>query len=645
MTTNRSAISVWRAAWVAAYVLLGCGAKNSEFEHDSDTVKEELSAAASPADARVGDSEFPQPSPPLISIARIPVGATQRSAGIRGANVAVGTQGASTTTVAAATASPAAAQQGVTACTTETENSSGGPVMANQRPSLLFWGVWDAGTSSDYTSSVQTLSGTSAFYNRMAEYGIGNGSFGQRLPDYSAGNTGYQSECALVGQLVQSIGAAGIVPDSNDVFVMILASNSHSQWDHTHNARGHHASTATSFFGSACRSSGGCSYTTQGSLADTCTDTGTGITYPLTVNGTLYDIRYAVVDTGSTTVVTVSHELAEAATDPDHTTYTNEIGDMCEGKTSYVRGILTQRIWSESACRCVGVRDLNSTVLASGSVAGGASSLPTVYDPSLNRFYVDSDQFYYPVGSSSLDTPFVFDHDGDGRPDYSVVRSSGTVITSRQSSPPYTIHNYTFGAPGDVIVPGDYDGDGKSDLAGWTPSTGNWTVVASSTGVTTTTQWGAPTDIPIPGDYDGDGITDMAVLRPSEQKQYILLSGMPGYWTWATWGAYASGDIPTPADYNGDGLTDFAFWRPSTATFYVWYENTSVSWSMSWGAAYALPVVRDYDGDWLADLATVQQSGDDFWSIFYSSDGSTQFTDYGSLTQPPVQQFTAYGGF
>ena len=56
-------------------------------------------------------------------------------------------------------------------------------------------------------------------------------------------------------------------------------------------------------------------------------------------------------------------------------------------------------------------------------------------------------------------------------------------------------------------------------------------------------------------------------------------------------------------------------------------------------------LMRDYDGDWLADLATVQEAGDNFWSIFFSSDGSTEFTDYGSLTQPPVQQFTASGGF
>jgi hypothetical protein len=38
------------------------------------------------------------------------------------------------------------------------------------------------------------------------------------------------------------------------------------------------------------------------------------------------------------------------------------------------------------------------------------------------------------------------------------------------------------------------------------------------------TQWGAATDIPVPGDYDGDGRTDLAVWRASSGTWYILKS-------------------------------------------------------------------------------------------------------------------------
>jgi hypothetical protein len=55
--------------------------------------------------------------------------------------------------------------------------------------------------------------------------------------------------------------------------------------------------------------------------------------------------------------------------------------------------------------------------------------------------------------------------------------------------------------------------------------------------------FGANGDMPVPGDYNGDGNTDIAVLRPMEGNWCI-----PGYpiIAWA-----ASKDIPVAADYNG----------------------------------------------------------------------------------------------
>lgn len=46
----------------------------------------------------------------------------------------------------------------------------------------------------------------------------------------------------------------------------------------------------------------------------------------------------------------------------------------------------------------------------------------------------------------------------------------------------------------------------------------------STDGGITTLQWGLSGDKPVPGDYDGDGITDIAVWRPSEGNWYILQS-------------------------------------------------------------------------------------------------------------------------
>jgi hypothetical protein len=89
-------------------------------------------------------------------------------------------------------------------------------------------------------------------------------------------------------------------------------------------------------------------------------------------------------------------------------------------------------------------------------------------------------------------------------------------------------------------VPGDYDGDGRSDFAVWRRATGVWFVIGSAEGSAFTREWGSADapylDIPVPDDYDADGITDLAVWRRSTGTWYAIGSSDGGTIS-RNWGA------------------------------------------------------------------------------------------------------------
>ena len=101
----------------------------------------------------------------------------------------------------------------------------------------------------------------------------------------------------------------------------------------------------------------------------------------------------------------------------------------------------------------------------------------------------------------------------------------------------------------DEPVPADYDGDGLTDPAVWRASTGTWYWLQSgdehlyrSAGQR---QWGVEAlgDRPVPGDWDGDGRSDLAVWRRSTGVWYLLMSttGYSDYFT-LQWGQDSTGD-------------------------------------------------------------------------------------------------------
>jgi hypothetical protein len=212
------------------------------------------------------------------------------------------------------------------------------------------------------------------------------------------------------------------------------------------------------------------------------------------------------------------------------------------------------------------------------------------------------------------------DYDGDGRTDTAVFRNGFWYILNSSNG---NLVAYQFGASGDVPVVGDYDGDGRSDLAVFRPSTGIWYTLNLVNNAFNATNWGAPGDKPVGGDYDADGRTDFAVFRPSNGTWYILRS-TNGQLFALPFGT--SGDRPAPGDYDGDGRTDAAVFRPSNGTWYL-QRSTAGFAGVAFGVNGDQPAPADYDGDCQTDIAVFRNGN---WYILNSSDGSFRTTLFGA---------------
>jgi spore coat protein A, manganese oxidase len=103
--------------------------------------------------------------------------------------------------------------------------------------------------------------------------------------------------------------------------------------------------------------------------------------------------------------------------------------------------------------------------------------------------------------------------------------------------------------------------------------------------------WGSPADgdVPVPGDYDGDRKTDLCVFRPANGTWFIRESSTSGLTSQVfAWGT--SSDLLVPADYDGDGRTDAAVYRPSTGTWHFRRSRWSGEWSVVFGVPGDVPI-------------------------------------------------------
>lgn len=232
----------------------------------------------------------------------------------------------------------------------------------------------------------------------------------------------------------------------------------------------------------------------------------------------------------------------------------------------------------------------------------------------------------------------VLDFDGDNKTDLTLIRNVGGNLTWYTLGSTAGFTTTTWGLWGfDNYVPGDYDGDGKWDVAVWRPDTASFYILQSATNSLRTVVFGAMNDDPLLSqDFDGDGKSDPTVVRSNGSTYiwYILRSSL---------GAIAipfgnqADDEPVRGDFDGDGKADLAVFRGNTGS----PENTYFVLPSGGGSVRAqsfpsfdqdIALPGDFDGDGKTDYAMfrrglVPDSGTWYW--VRSSDGALVAQSFG----------------
>ncbi|MBK9214022.1 MAG: VCBS repeat-containing protein [Chloracidobacterium sp.] len=250
--------------------------------------------------------------------------------------------------------------------------------------------------------------------------------------------------------------------------------------------------------------------------------------------------------------------------------------------------------------------DRSGRLLIGGEFTSAASGSQQVSVRHLARFNA--------LVSTPRTTPF--DYDGDGRSDVSVYRPSTGMWYLQNSTAGFSA--VRFGVTTDKIAPADYDGDGKTDIAVFRPSDGGWSVINSSTGIPMHRSFGNDEDVPVPADYDGDGKADICVFRASQGVWYRQNSS-DGATVAMRFGQ--SGDVPAVGDFDGDGKADIGIWRPSQGEWYYARSSDGTARGESFGTDGDTAVPADYDGDGRADIAVYRPSTST-WHFRNSSNGT-----------------------
>ena len=264
----------------------------------------------------------------------------------------------------------------------------------------------------------------------------------------------------------------------------------------------------------------------------------------------------------------------------------------------------------------------------------------------------------FAAGSSPISVT-VGDFNGDGKSDLAVANRGSnnvSVLLGTGTGSFGAATNFSVGnAPSSVTV-GDFNGDGKSDLAVANRYGNNVSVLlgtgTGSFGTATNFSVGIfPVSVTV-GDFNGDGKSDLATANGSSNNVSVRLGTGAGSFGTATNFSVGTGPASvTVGDFNGDGKSDLAVANANSSNVSVLLGTGTGSFgpatNFTVGTVPRSVTVGDFNGDGKSDLAVANGSNNNVSVLLGTGTGSfgpaTNFTVGSSPRSVAVGDFNGDG--